>query len=102
VFTAVAIDLVVKKEVGCQATCLGGINSTFGVAENELACGRFTIDVLDVEFHLDGGLAAEKDCHFVAESQVLRSLANVEIQACFAFPRVAAEDLGDAIFQCQA
>lgn len=44
----------------------------------------------------------EEDVHFIAKAEILRPLANVEGELCFALPGLLRIDLQDAVFQVEA
>src|SRR5262249_10126685 len=76
-------------------------NVPLRVAYNE-GCRRwFAMFIEDSESHISRRQTIEEDVHIVAEAYVLGTLPDVEADLSFAFARVAAVELYDAVFKLQ-
>ena len=99
--TALAIDLGMEEEIGREAAAGRGIDAPQAVAKNERRHRRTAVLVANVDNHCDRGFAVEQDVDVAAETQVLRSLTDVETDPGLALARIAAVDLHDAVLQAQ-
>ena len=100
-FAVGSIDLIVKKEIRGKAVCGIGVDPTSLVLDDEGGAGRCSVEILEFDTDFYGGLAVEEDSDFIAEADVLGSLADVEGEQGFAFADVAAVELNDAVFQSE-
>ena len=100
--TAVAVDLVVKEEVGLEPTGLQGINATTSVAKYERGRRRLAVMVDEVENDLHRRHALEEKVHLTSKSQVLRSLSDVEPQLCLPLARIARVELHDTVLEIES
>src|SRR5436853_6936418 len=91
-----------EGEIGGEAFGLGGIDVALGIANLETGGGGLADFIRNFQRDGRGGLAVEQDGYFAAEAEVLRALADVEVDLGGAFAFVAAVHLDDAILYFQA
>lgn len=96
-----AIDLLLKEEVGRQPLGLWRIDTTQLVEKREPARGGLAVLVEHDQFHRHRGLHVEQHRHLRAEADVLCPLPDVERQHAFAFARLAAVDEQHGIFHLE-
>ena len=85
-----AVNLRLKEEVGRQPLGLRRIDAGLRVADQERRSGGLIVGILDVQLHLSRGLAAEQDVDGTAEAEILRALADIEVEAGLALPSSSA------------
>src|ERR1051326_195795 len=100
-FAVSAIDLGMKRKIGGEPLGLRRINSPLRVANDEFCGGGLVVFIADPQRDGAGGEASEKSVHFVAKTDVLRTLADVERDLRFAVSGIAAVELDDAVFERQ-
>ena len=101
-FAVGAINLRLEEEVRRQSLGLRRIDPALRVANQERSGGGLIVRILDAELHLRRSLRVEEQVDRTAESQVLRALADIEVESRLALSGVAGEEAEDAVFQRQS
>ena len=99
---ALAIDLGMEKEIRREPAAGRRIHPAHPVAKDERGHRRSSVLVPHVEHHRHRGLALKQDVDVAAETQVLRSLTDVEADPRLALAGIARIDLDDPVLQAQA
>ena len=86
-----AIDLRVEVKVGCESLGLRWIYPAELVPNFKSSSGRLTVFIQHFERKIVCWLAVEKQTDFVAETQVLSALADIETQLAIALAWIPAE-----------
>src|SRR5690349_23455788 len=90
-----------KWKIGREPLGLRRIDPPMRVANHERRGGRLVFLVAHAERDGASGQAGEQRVHFVAVTDVLRALADIEGELCFAPTGVATVELKDAVFERQ-
>src|SRR5262245_56957739 len=91
-----------KRKIRRQPLGHRRIDAALGVTDRQ-ACGRrLAVFVENAKSDDMCRLAIEDDIHLVAETEILRPLADVERNLRFALARIAAVKLDDAVFERQS
>ena len=96
-----AINLVVKKEVGFESSGSRGIDSSLCIFDYQFRSRRFAIVVNDFQADLASRIALEQNGKCVSKADIGGTLPHVKRQLGFALPGIAAVKLYDAIFDFQ-
>ena len=90
-----------EEEIGREPAAGRGIDSPHPVPKDERRHRRPAVLVADVEHDATAGFASEKNVDVTSETQVLRSLTDVEADLRLALARIAAVNLHDPVFEAQ-